>query len=205
MKKSIFMYIFIFLTACTNSGTEIKSTQVPEATPIKTQSPTVSPSITPIPEVIYKKIGEYTTPMTSKDKNRIFNIKLAASKIESYEIGAGCEMSFNDVVGDTGEAQGYKKAVIYVDGKKEKGYGGGVCQLSSTLYNAALAGDLEIIERHSHNGPEVKYVPKDRDAAVAYGLKDLKIKNKYDKPILIKSEINKNGVTVILETQENQQ
>jgi vancomycin resistance protein YoaR len=86
---------------------------------------------------------------------------------------------------------GFKPALIIINGKYEEGLGGGVCQLSSTLYNAADKAGLKIVERHAHT-KQVAYVPRGRDAAISYGHMDLKFKNTKDFPIVIKVQV-KNG------------
>ena len=89
-------------------------------------------------------------------------------------------------MGNTNAAKGYKEATAYVGGKVVPSYGGGICQVSSTLYNAVLYANLEIVERHNHSYV-VSYVPAGRDATVAYGGKDFKFKNTRSYPIKIVS------------------
>ena len=101
---------------------------------------------------IYVDIATYTTQIQDKDKNRIYNIKLACEKLDGHIVETGEEFSFNNKMGTMGAADGYKKAIGFdSNGNKIKMYGGGICQISSTLYNAVLVADLEVTERHAHS------------------------------------------------------
>ncbi len=144
------------------------------------------------------EIAKYSTTIYDKEEARIHNIKLAVSKLNNATIEPGEEFSFNDTVGGMGANQGYKKATGFNgNGKKVKIYGGGMCQISSTLYNAALIAKLEITERHPHSR-RVYYVPKDKDATVSYGGADLKFKNNSNGTIKISATTDGHEVTVKL-------
>ena len=120
-----------------------------------------------------------------KDKERINNINITVNAINEKVIKSGEIFSFNEIVGNPTPEKGYKKAGIIVKGKKEKGYGGGNCQVSSTLYDAANKVEgLEVIERHEH-GKNVGYIEKGKDATVVYDELDLKIKNNTQNSIKI--------------------
>jgi len=121
---------------------------------------------------------------TPNDANRGENIKLAVSKINGKILAPGEVFSFNDVVGPRTDAQGYKIAHVYSDGKIVDDVGGGICQVSTTLYNAVLFSDLDVQERTNHMFT-VGYVPFGRDAAVSYGSVDFKFKNSSKWPIRI--------------------
>ena len=144
-----------------------------------------------------KKIAEFTTKFNKKSFGRASNIKLSAKAIDEKEIMPGETFSFNNVVGPTTKENGYKMAQIFVKGKKKKGYGGGVCQVSSTLYNAVLGANLKVIERHSHS-KKVYYVEDDKDAATSYGGIDFKFINDKDYTIKINSYIYDDTITVAL-------
>ena len=144
-----------------------------------------------------EKISEFTTKFDKKSFGRAENIRLSANAINQKEIKPGETFSFNNTVGPTNKQNGYKKAKIFVKGKKQTGYGGGVCQVSSTLYNAVLAANLEVIERHSHS-KKVYYVDQDKDAATSYGGIDFKFNNNKDYTIKIISYIYNDTVTVAL-------
>jgi len=140
-------------------------------------------------------LGEYTTKFGSKAKARNENISHAANSIKGTVIEPGEVFSYNKTIGPTTKENGYKMARIFVRGKKALGYGGGVCQVSSTLYNAAESAGMEIVERHSHSLP-VEYVPKGKDAATSYGSVDLKFKNTSPNPVKIDTAVTENSVTV---------
>lgn len=144
-----------------------------------------------------EKISEFTTKFNKKNFGRAENIRLSAKAIDEKEIMPGETFSYNNTVGPTNKKNGYKMAQIFVKGKKKKGYGGGVCQVSSTLYNAVLAADLEIAERHSHS-KKVYYVDEDKDAATAYGSIDFKFVNNKDYTIKINSYIYDDAITIVL-------
>lgn len=126
----------------------------------------------------YKEIASSSTKIMDKDDDRDNNIKISLSKINDIVIKNGDIFSFNEIVGCPTPEEGYKKAMVFVQNDHKEDYGGGNCQVSSTLYNAVLkVDDLEVIERHEHS-QEVYYVEKGKDSAVAYGELDFKFKNK---------------------------
>jgi hypothetical protein len=148
-------------------------------------------------EKIPKKIGSFTTYFNISEKSRTKNLKLAAQAINNYQIKPGEIFSFNKTVGPRVPEKGYEKAIIFVNKKKVEDYGGGVCQVSTTLYNAVLDAGLPVLERHPHSLP-VPYVPLGKDATVNYGTMDFKFKNDGEKNLLIKATVEKNKLTVEL-------
>lgn len=138
-------------------------------------------------------LGKYHTPLLNRHKDRVSNIRLAAKRIDGYKLQPGETFSFNDIVGKRDAKSGFKKAAIIVNGEFDEDMGGGVCQLSSTLYNAADKADLQIIERHSHSR-KVGYLSSGRDAAVSYGYLDLKFKNTKEYPLEIAAWVKDNKV-----------
>jgi len=140
-------------------------------------------------------MSSFTTNFKAQQTNRNHNIATAAKALDGILIKPGETISFNKVVGPRGSEEGYKSANVIVGNKLEQGLGGGVCQVSTTLYNAILLSDLAVKERSSHTLP-VSYVPVGRDAAVAYGSLDLKFKNNSRSYVLIKTAIQGNGLTV---------
>ncbi len=120
-------------------------------------------------------VGEASTKILDTGINRVSNIALACSSISGYVFYPNEEFSFNKTVGKRSNERGYKDAPILFHGEKSYGVGGGVCQVSSTLYMAAVNSGLEITERHPHS-ESVSYAPG-TDATVVYGEKDLKFKN----------------------------
>ncbi len=143
-----------------------------------------------------KEIAKFSTDILVDDENRDNNLKLTASKINNTIVKNGESFSFNDVVGNPTPQKGYEKAGIIVDGKKEKGYGGGNCQVSTTLYDAVLKVDgLKVTERHEH-GKDVGYVEEGKDATVVYDELDLKFENNTGYDIKIKAEVTSKEVIV---------
>lgn len=147
---------------------------------------------------IETEIAKYTTTIYDTEETRIHNIKLAISKLDNATVDIDEEFSFNDTIGPMGENQGYQKATGFDgNGKKIKIYGGGMCQISSTLYNAVLIANLEVTERHPHSR-RVYYVPQDKDASVAYGGANFKFKNTSGKKLKISATTDGHDVTVTL-------
>lgn len=129
------------------------------------------------------RIGYYKTYFNFDNTNRNHNINLASKQI-SVKILPGENFTWSKVIGPASKEQGYVLGNVIIDNQMAQGYGGGVCQVSSTLYNAALDAEMEIIERHTHGLP-VSYVPEGRDATVAYGFLDFVFKNNKPYPIQI--------------------
>lgn len=133
-------------------------------------------------------IGLYYTSMEGSPENRIHNIKKAVKKINGEKVKPGEFFSFNQEVGNSNLAEdGWKEANVIADGQLTQGYGGGICQVSSTLFNAVQEAQLPIEERHSHS-KSVGYVPVGQDATVAYGLLDFRFSNPYDHSVKIKAK-----------------
>lgn len=139
-------------------------------------------------------IGSYQTSIYGSYQ-RSTNISLAAAAVNNTLLWPEEEFSFNEVVGPRTAERGYMPAPVIIMGANNLDYGGGVCQVSSTIYNAALAAKLQIIERHSHSIP-VYYVPPDFDASVDYGYLDLRIKNDTNSPLIMKSGVSQGKVWV---------
>ena len=151
-----------------------------------------------VPKKEPEQIATYTTTIYDTDTNRVDNITLTNSKLNGTIIKAGEEFSFNKTIGPMDESQGYKKALGFdSDGNKIQISGGGICQISSTLYNCALIANLEVTERHPHSH-RVYYVPQDKDATIFYGSLDLKFKNNTDRDIKIESSNDNANVTINL-------
>lgn len=145
------------------------------------------------------EISTFSTTLYSKDSARQNNIKITCSSLNGTIVKNGETFSFCSTVGPATSSKGYQKADIFDNnGNKKKGYGGGNCQISSTLYNAVLSvPNLEVIERHPHSN-KVPYVKKDKDAAVAYGSYDFKFKNNTGNDIRILASIDDSCVTTSL-------
>ncbi len=145
-----------------------------------------------------KKLGLRSQFFTSYSKSideRKHNIALAAKAIDGAFVDINGEFSFNRTVGARTENRGYKNAKIIKDGKFVDGVGGGVCQVSTTLYNALLLAGLDITEYHPHSLP-VSYVAPSFDAMVNSGSADLKFVNNTDNPIIIHAVADGSKLTI---------
>ena len=140
-------------------------------------------------------LGTFTTRYDASNKNRSNNITLASEKINGTVILPGETFSYNQIVGKRTIDAGYKEAGAYAGGKVIQEVGGGICQVSSTLYNAVLYANLEIVDRSNHYF-QTSYVDAGRDATVSWGTVDFKFKNNREYPIKIDA-VSKNGVTKI--------
>ncbi|MDK2897445.1 MAG: hypothetical protein PWP04_1565 [Candidatus Atribacteria bacterium] len=120
------------------------------------------------------QLSRFQTSLAEREPATIFNIKLACSAINGIVLSPGEIFSFNQLVGKAEKEDGYQLTQVYANGQLTPGYGGGICQVSSTLYNAILYTEAKVIERHPHSGysATTSYVPPGRDAAVSYGFKD---------------------------------
>lgn len=132
-------------------------------------------------------IGESTTNYPAGNVNRGTNIVLASKKLNEVLVMPGETFSFYKYVNNITAANGYKMASTFIGNKEVDGIGGGICQVSSTLYMAALKADLEIVERNQHS-LRVGYCPLGLDAMYYEGYSDLKFKNTWDFPIVIVTE-----------------
>lgn len=145
------------------------------------------------------EIASYSTRLLDKQNSRVNNIAIAARKLNYKIIAQGEEFSFNAALGRRTQAKGYEEAPIII--KTEDGYekgfgvGGGICQLSTTLYNAVEKCGMDITERHLHS-KSIGYVPKGKDATVAYGAADFKFVNNRGYPVMIRTGLDKNTLTV---------
>lgn len=139
-------------------------------------------------------VSEFSTKFSEGKVNRSSNIRLAASLIDGTVLMPGEVFSYNKTVGRRTSKTGFKLAGVYLNGRHEVDYGGGICQVSTTLFNAALLANLKIRERQSHGMP-VPYVPLGRDATVDYGTVDLKFENTTGSPIAISAEVTSGQIT----------
>lgn len=139
-------------------------------------------------------ISEFTTTFNNTLVNRTSNIHTAVKALQCYLVAPGEVFSFNDAVGPRTADTGYKEAKIIVANDFVYGIGGGVCQVSTTLYNTVVRAGLEIVERSSHS-LVIPYVKPGFDAAVSYGYKDLKFRNNSDSYILINANVGESTLT----------
>ncbi|MEM5606299.1 VanW family protein [Bacillus cereus] len=143
---------------------------------------------------IKEVIAEYSTPMAGRNGNQSFNVNKSANTLSGVIVAPDETFSFNGRVGVTDAAHGYKSAAVYSQGKVIQSAGGGVCQVSSTLYSAALRAYLGIVSRSNHSMP-VNYLPLGQDAAVADYGPDLKFKNNTGNHIYIQAFSNGGSIT----------
>lgn len=142
------------------------------------------------------KQATFSTTYSKSTAERKENIAVASSKLNGLKVEPGEEKSFNEIVGERTASNGFKEANIIKDGNFVKGVGGGVCQVSTTLYNALLLSGVEITEVNKHSLP-VSYVPLAFDAMVSWGYSDLKFKNDSNLPMFICA--NADGTTITCE------
>ena len=143
-------------------------------------------------EAFPHKLTAFSTRYDALNINRTTNLVLASDKINGYVLLPGEEFSYNRVVGERTIRAGYKEAAMYSGGEVVDGLGGGICQISSTLYNIVVQANLEIVERSNHQFL-TSYVGAGKDATVVYGAIDFKFKNTRNYPVRIVSSV-KNGV-----------
>lgn len=143
------------------------------------------------------KLASFTTKFDPNLRGRSENIRLAALALDGTLIKPGEEFSFNRTVGPRTAAAGYREAIIIENGRFVPGLGGGVCQVSSTLYNVMLLAGLQVTERHPHALP-VSYVPPGKDATIAWASLDFKFKNSSGGYLLLKSGVGPDSVTINL-------
>lgn len=140
-------------------------------------------------------IASFSTKVYTKTADRVKNLQIVCDRLSGTVLEPGEEFSYNDTCGPYNKEQGFGKATVFVNGEEVQEYGGGVCQLSSTLYNALKGLNIEILERHNHS-KDVYYVPRNEDATVSYGSLDFRFKNNESYPIEIEAHSNENEVTV---------
>ena len=146
-------------------------------------------------EAFPDRLGHFTTRYDASNVNRTTNLRLACSKINGKVLLPGETFSYNKTLGERTISAGYKEAAIYANGQVVDGLGGGICQISSTLYNSVLYANLEIVERRNHQFV-TSYVQAGLDATVVYGLTDFQFKNTRKYPIKISANVQ-NGIATV--------
>lgn len=166
MRVLITLFIILGLVGCTNGNNPSQ----------------INYQTTKMPQKIY---GEFSTNITDKTPERLNNIQLGVSKLNGATVNPGEIFSFNDYIGPRNQETGFQEAIIFDGhGNKTDGYGGGLCQITSTLYNAVINSGLEVVERHEHSRG-VPYIEKGKDATVSYGSDDFKFKNNSSSTVTI--------------------
>lgn len=172
--------------------------------PLKTLYPNVKTSDIGI-EAFPNLLSSYSTSFASSSSNRATNVSLATNKINGKVLMPGEVFSFNGTVGKRTPQAGFKVAGVYMNGQVATDYGGGICQVSSTLYNAVLRANLEIVDRSNHMF-EVGYVPIGTDATVSWGAPDFKFKNSRSYPIkIVTSSSNRKCVVKFYGLKESEE
>lgn len=181
------------------SQSPVQQQQTGRQAPPERQEPTPAPEAETAPPAQQQEqeIASVSTPLLDKHEGRLTNIRLAAGQINGAVIPPGASFSFNQTVGERTAAKGYQKAIVFKDKEELMGLGGGICQLSSTLYLAALQGGLEVTERHAHQLP-VHYVEQDQDAAIEFGSLDLVFVNNTDRPLRVGAWLTEEAVIASL-------
>ena len=145
-------------------------------------------------------VGSYTTNFNPSVTGRVRNIELSVQAIDNVILGVGDVFSFNTTVGERTKERGYQEAPEIVNKEMVMGIGGGICQTSSTLYNAVDQLNVKYVEHFNHSR-SVGYVPKGRDATVAWNGPDFRFENTVDVPLLLNAVVNKEKGTVTVEVR----
>jgi vancomycin resistance protein YoaR len=154
--------------------------------PLMTLHPKVDSEI--LAHIRTQLIGRYVTYFNKHNEERTQNIVLATERINNAVVFPGEVFSFNGVVGKRTKEKGYKKAPVIIKGELSEDIGGGICQVSSTLYNAVDQAGVKILERY-HHSKRVPYVPLGRDATVSWYGPDFTFRNAYNQPLLIRAKV----------------
>ncbi|MBM7837392.1 vancomycin resistance protein YoaR [Alkalihalobacillus xiaoxiensis] len=134
-------------------------------------------------------LGQASTAFNQDVGGRVENIRLSTESVDYVVLGSGDVFTFNGLTGRRTLENGYKEATVIIDGDFVDGVGGGICQTSTTLYNAVLDAGLTVVERHPHSLP-VTYVEEGLDAMVSWGTADFRFRNDYDHPVIIRGGVN---------------
>lgn len=143
------------------------------------------------------KLGDYTTFFNPQELQRTNNVRLAAMALNNRLIPPGEVFSFNNTVGERTASMGYSPAIVFVNQSMVKDIGGGICQDSSTLYQAVRQANLAVVEKHTHSLP-VSYVERGQDATVSYGILDFQFRNDTKGYILISANTGFNWLRIRL-------
>ncbi len=203
MKNTKFIFIILLIIALvglaifffSNSNSNMQSEDKKQEEVLNSLQNTSIPSSN---EILDKQteveLTSFSTPLAG-DENRLENIRISCERINGTTLKNGDSFSFNDIIGEPTEDKGYKEADVIIGTKLTKGFGGGNCQVSTTLYNACLNVEgIEVNERHPHKR-KVAYVEEGKDASVSYGTLDLKFTNNTGKTIKIYMNSEEQKVT----------
>ncbi|MWV46662.1 vancomycin resistance protein [Paenibacillus sp. HJL G12] len=176
------------------AGTDADSAPLKVKLPLYTMKPEVTVKSLK-EEGIDRKIIEFSTGLGSSASGRIYNVSSAAKAIDGMELKPGDFFDYGKVIAKAEEKYGFREAPVILNGKLVPGIGGGICQVSSTVYNAALRTGLQIVERRNHSLP-VSYLPKGLDATFAEGSINFRFKNTTGKSLIIRAFVDGNTLTV---------
>lgn len=146
---------------------------------------------------IERKITQFSTSLGSSGPGRTFNVEAAAKAVNGTMLPPGAVFDYGKAIEKAQAESGFREAPVIVNGKLQPGTGGGICQVSSTLYNAAIRSGLEIVERRNHSLP-VSYLPKGQDATFAQGYINFRFRNNTGKYLIIKAAVEGRTLTVKL-------
>jgi vancomycin resistance protein YoaR len=148
-------------------------------------------------EGVERNIVSFTTDLGQSGAGRVFNVAATARTLNNWELAPDEVFDYREIVAATQSQYGYREAPVILNGELTPGIGGGICQISSTLYNAALRAGLEIVERRNHSLP-VSYVEKGQDATFADGAINFRFRNSTGKHLIIRSAVVDGRLTVKL-------
>jgi vancomycin resistance protein YoaR len=158
----------------------------------------------PDPEDFIYTFSKYSSTYGAETNGSTINCRIACEKINGTILMPNETFSFNEIVGERTEKNGFKVGTIVQNGEFVPGIGGGICRMSSVLFNAVLRGNFKIDERHQH-GLKVNYVPHGRDSSISWGYQDLKFTNNLDVPVKIESTMEEGILTVKILTEHYQE
>ncbi|OAB42971.1 VanW family protein [Paenibacillus glacialis] len=172
----------------------------PSLTPLKIQLPFIiaNPELSVIDlkkEGINRKIMEFSTSLDSSSEGRLYNVNSAAQATDGLLLKPGDVFDYGKIVALAEDKYGFQEAPVILNGKLVPGIGGGICQVSSTLYNAAIRTGMDIVERRNHSLP-VRYLPKGQDATYATGSINFRFRNNTGKHLLIHVAVQGKTLTV---------
>lgn len=204
MTKFLLILLIFLLTGCSSSETA-EDTNSQTSRLSTTEENIVSENLsnsaseqTPMPTPFTPvQLATYSTKIYTKTEERQNNVRIACEELNGTTVASGETFSFTDTLGPANPEEGYQKAETFdKNGEIIQEYGGGKCQISSTLYNAVLAvPTLTVIERHEHSN-DVPYVEEGKDAAVSFGSVDFKFRNDNSYTIRIDASCTEDDITV---------
>lgn len=185
MRFLCMLFVFLFLMGCETTHENREPTPVPQRAQREITSTEIKPRL----------LGEWQTQIINQDEARVNNITLAVAAIHGITLKPEEAFSFNQTLGERTEEKGYQKADIFVGDKTEKAFGGGICQVSGTLFMAVKQAGLSVTERHAHSRA-VAYAAEGEDACVNYGSMDFCFVNTTQNTIEILAATDGTSVTV---------